>query len=191
MYQYRNEERSYHLYEPYCHPHCPCQPQPVPCPPHPPAHPCCCCDWMGSSETVIVSLLASAHLFDQTPTAGAALLFDTNQVILGDAVTHVLGSSAFQLLAPGSYLVTYHTRAAGTNDTPYPIFPITASVGLSVESTLLPESISNATLDDNESTAILSKSTVITIHNPVSLSLININANTTYSETTIAISKIA
>ena len=126
---------------------------------------------------------------EQTPaSAGDALTLDTNQLLEGTAITHTAGSGDISLTATGNYQVAYNTTvtpAAGASP------PVTVSAQLEEGGTVIPGTISSATLASAGNTATLSGNAVIQVTSaPVTLTL---NANDTdaaYSNTAITVRKL-
>jgi hypothetical protein len=84
------------------------------------------CSNGGSYDTAdALSALGSAA---QTVAVGGAVVFDINRVDTGDCIYHIPGTSVFNLMRPGTYLVSFHASASLPADTP--LEPVTISLAV-------------------------------------------------------------
>lgn len=143
----------------------------------------------GPAGTVVVNALTATNVTAQTPAAaGDTLTLDTNQTLVGTAVTHTAGSGDIVLTEAGTYLISYHltaTPAAGT--TP----PVTTAVQLNNAGAVIPGTISSATLTAANDTATLSGSTVVQVTTPpVTINLVANDTNGAFSNLTVNVTKL-
>ena len=113
---------------------------------------------------------------------------DTNQVLEGSAITHTPSSADIELTEDGTYLISYSTTVTPSGSASP---PVTVTAQLENEGTVIPGTISSATLASAGNTANLAASAVVNVTSaPVTITL---NANDTdaeYSNTAVTVTKL-
>jgi hypothetical protein len=132
-------------------------------------------------------LLQSISILSPTIAQGAAITFDTNKVLLGDAITHTLGSTEFNLLVPGYYSVIF-TVFAGNIDVTN-----NASIALMVDNSIVPGTTIHSSIPGiNAVVGLTTQNVVEVLPNTTSiLKVINTTTNSaTFTNPNIVIQKI-
>jgi len=146
----------------------------------------CTPDCDGNTQPPLCSMVFAINPTTQTPAAaGDPLVFSSNPVMRGTAISHTEGNSVFSINEPGVYSIAYSVVATD------PAGTATISVQLENNGVVIPGSLTSGTITAANDSVNLANTILLNVTDSASITLNTVNEGSSFSNASIVIKKEA
>ena len=133
-----------------------------------------------------VQALATYNTTEQTPAAGAALIFSEGSLVSGTALSHTEGTAAITAEESGFYQVLFNSQVTPVTADPNQ----TVSVQLAVDGTLVPGALAQVTFDTAGVATIVLNAPLSISTVPADITVVTNPGGFTFSDSYITVMKL-